>query len=98
MKIVAVGAVRNEADILRINVQHHLALGIDEFLFVDNGSTDGTADVLSDLVAAGFPLRWRREDGVFVQTDVLTRLVQEAGEIGAEWVLPIDADEIWCSV
>ncbi len=44
--IFGVMMVRNEADILRINLLYHLASGIDQVLVVDNGSTDGTAAIL----------------------------------------------------
>jgi glycosyltransferase involved in cell wall biosynthesis len=40
--IYGVMLVRNEADIIRANLLHHLASGIDHVLVVDNGSTDGT--------------------------------------------------------
>lgn len=42
--------VRNEADIVRINVLRHLPPGIDQFLTVDTSSVDGTDRAFQDLV------------------------------------------------
>jgi Methyltransferase domain/Glycosyl transferase family 2 len=92
--IFAVMMVRNEADILRVNLLHHLNLGVDQFLVVDNGSTDGTDEVLQELSATG-RVHWRRRDGRFDQAATTTELAREAFLGGARWVLPTDADEFW---
>jgi len=92
--IAAIAIVRNEADILRVNVQHHLALGVDRFLIVDNGSSDGTDRVLRELDADP-RIRWTRDDGPYRQSEITTELAREAVRGGARWVLPVDADEFW---
>jgi GT2 family glycosyltransferase/glycosyltransferase involved in cell wall biosynthesis len=97
MKIYGVMMVRNEADILRLNLLHHHAVGIDRFLIVDNGSSDRTPEILEEFHTAGF-VDWRREDGKYRQAEITTDLAREAVRAGADWVLPIDADEFWCSV
>ena len=38
--------VRNEADIVRLNILHHLSSGVDRFLVVDNGSSDKSAEMV----------------------------------------------------
>lgn len=87
--------VRNEADIIRLNVLYHLASGIDRMLLVDNGSTDGTDGVLQQLSLEHPAVRWSRDDGPFLPSKVMTKLAREAFEEGADWVVPVDADEFW---
>jgi methyltransferase family protein/glycosyl transferase family 2 len=96
MQLWALMIVRNEADILALNVLHHLSAGVDRFLIVDNGSADGTALVLERL-ARERPVRWMVERGPARQSEILTVLAREAYLAGADWVLPIDADEFWWS-
>lgn len=92
--IVAVMVVRNEADLLPINIRYHAAQGITEFRVVDNGSSDATADRLRDL-AQTVRIRWTRDEGPFHQAEMVTRLAAEAARAGADWIVPIDADEFW---
>ena len=49
--IFAVMMVRNERDILPVNLRYHLDSGIDHILVADNGSTDGTAAILEEFAA-----------------------------------------------
>ena len=81
--IFAVMMVRNEADIIRINLLHHLASGIDHVLVVDNGSTDGTAAVLKEFSDTKrvhvFP-----RPGAFHQAETTT-----------EFCTPSSASRIW---
>ena len=92
--IFAVMMVRNEADILRVNLLYHLASGIDHILAIDNGSTDGTADILDEFAATRRVHVFSRP-GPFYQADATTEFAREAFLRGARWVLPIDADEFW---
>jgi len=86
--------VRNEEDILRINVLYHLATGIDRFLIVDNGSEDATATVLRELGRDPRVL-WSTDPTEYRQPERLTEMALEALRRGAAWVVPIDADEFW---
>ena len=92
--IFAVMMVRNERDILPVNLRYHLESGIDHILVADNGSTDGTAEILEDFGATNRVHVFSRP-GPFHQAETTTELAREAFLRGAQWVLPIDADEFW---
>lgn len=93
--IVMTLVVRDEVDILRANIDHHLALGVDHFLVADNGSVDGTLDVLNDYRNLGV-LDFVEKGDVQLNQEVWRgELVQRAIEIGAEWVISNDADEFY---
>lgn len=92
--IFAVMMVRNEGDILPVNLRYHLESGIDHILVVDNGSTDGTAGILAGFAATNRVHVFSRP-GPFHQAGTTTEFAREAYLRGARWVLPIDADEFW---
>jgi len=60
-------------------------------IVADHGSVDGTREILEGLPVN---LRDDREVG-FWQPRKTTAMAMEALERGHEWVLPVDADEIW---
>ena len=94
VKLFGLMMVRDEADIVRLNILHHLASGVDCLLVADNGSTDGTDRVLDEL-SRSLPVVWTRYPGPYYQWDITTQLAREAYLRGADWVVPIDADEFW---
>ena len=93
--VFGIMAVRNEADLVEINLRYHLSLGLERILVIDNGSTDGTQSVLSRLSKEFAEITWRPDDGQFHQSQMMTALAREAYFLGAQWVMPIDADEFW---
>ena len=95
MRVFGISMIRNEADIVGLNIRYHLSLGVDRIVVVDNGSTDGTDRLLQQISSSDSRVSWSRDDGPFLPSVVMTRLAREAHEAGADWVLPIDADEFW---
>jgi glycosyltransferase involved in cell wall biosynthesis len=85
--------VRNEAARLPYHLEYHRNLGIDRFCIVDNGSDDGTAELLlaqpdchvfrtrESFAASGFGMNW------------INALGEQFG-IG-NWCLFVDADELF---
>ena len=94
MRLYGVSMVRNEVDIVRVNVLYHLSLGFDRLLIVDNASTDGTRRELRKL-GRDPRVRWMRDRGPFRQGEVFTELARQAFSEGADWVAPVDADDFW---
>lgn len=91
MKVAAVSTVRNEADIIGATLTHLYNEGVSNVYIYDGMSTDGTRDVL-----AGFPCRVYDDDApIHRQPFLMTKLVQQAYEEGADWILCVDADEFW---
>ena len=95
MKIVAISMVRDEADIIATNILFHLATGIDEFLILDNGSSDATPRILRAMSRRTGRVRWTRDAGPYLQSKMTTDLARDAHRDGADWVLVIDGDEFW---
>ncbi len=94
MKLIMTLMVRDEADIIRPMIDHHLAQGVDTIIVTDNGSVDGTYEMLQEY---GDVLQLRR-DTVHrkQQRDVVTAMAREAySRFGADWVINADADEFW---
>ena len=91
----AIAMVKNEADIIRATVTHTFEQGIDRMLIVDNGSTDGTRDLLADLSREFRISIGDDRETAYYQDHKMTALAAHARRHGADWVVPIDADEFW---
>jgi hypothetical protein len=91
-RVYAVTMVRDEADIVAATVGH-MAAQVDRVIVADNGSADGTRDILAglDCVVIDDPERG------YYQSRKMSALAEDAREMGAEWVVPFDADEVWTS-
>ena len=96
MAIVMTLLVRDEIDILRANLDFHLNAGIDFVIATDNGSVDGSADVLDEYARAGVVRVLHEPVGAFRQREWQTRMARLAAEEhDAAWVINSDADELW---
>ncbi|MFD1717397.1 glycosyltransferase family 2 protein [Georgenia deserti] len=95
--IVATMMVRDESDIVAANIEHHLAQGIDHIIVTDNGSVDGTADILRQYADTGRVTLLHDPIQKKQQAKVVTRMARRAHRMGAEWVVHLDADEFWVS-
>lgn len=94
MSVIAVGMVRDEEDLIAGTLLH-LADEVDEIIVADNRSTDGTREILAELEDR-IPLTVLDDPDVgYYQSHKMSHLARLAGEKGAEWVLPFDADELW---
>lgn len=88
--------VRDEVDIIEDNVRFHAAMGVSEFIVTDNGSTDGTRDILSDL-SREFSVTVLDEAQHTIDQDIwVTRMAHGLKESGrVNWVINNDSDEFW---
>ena len=96
MKIAMTVMVRDEADIIAAMLDHHIEQGIDTIIVTDNGSIDGTTEILQDFAARG--LIELRHDPVHKkqQYTVVTQMARDAyTQFGADWVINADADEFF---
>jgi hypothetical protein len=86
--------MKNEADIAEAHVRHH-ARHFDKIIVSDDGSTDGTYEILQNLAAVGLPVIVLREPHIGKdQSRFMTGLMRMAfDEFRADWVAPVDADE-----
>lgn len=98
MRVVAISVVKNEVDIVEAFVRHNLA-SVDRLIVMDNGSTDGTREILQRLVDEGLPLEVLEDPspGHYLWRQ-LTYLMREHAlqRCHADWVVPLDADEFLC--
>lgn len=93
--IWAIAMVRDEADVIERTLRHLAGQGVDQILVVDNGSTDGTRDILAAL-SDELPLEVGDDRMVaYEQSAKMTYLADIARESGARWIVPFDADELW---
>lgn len=88
--------VRNEVDIVGSTIDHLLSQGVAGIIIVDNGSTDGTLQVLQNRARRNSRLHVGTDTlADFYQGEKLSYLAHLARRGGASWVIPFDADEHW---
>jgi hypothetical protein len=94
--IVLTMMVRDEIDIVESMLLHHVQQGVDAFIITDNGSVDGTWQVLEEF--ARHHQVDLRQDPVHrkQQASTVTAMARDAySKWGADWVINADADEFW---
>lgn len=96
MRLTMTLLIKDEVDIIADNVKVHAALGVDNFVVMDNGSTDGTRELLDDLQKKYEMTIIDRPVLDYQQSNWKTEMAQVArSKHGAQWVITNDADEFW---
>ena len=95
--IAALLMVRNERHIVATCIGHLLnTLQVDRVYVMDNGSTDGTLDILHRIARHTGRVVVDTDSGAFRHGEIVTALAHRAMADGARWLLPTDADEfLW---
>lgn len=88
--------VRDEVDIIGENIRFHATQGVDHFIIMDNGSVDGTRELLLAL-SEEFDIQLIDNPQHTIDQDLwVTQMAQQVRESGrADWVIHNDADEFW---
>lgn len=100
MKLIAIGMVKDEADVIGRTIDHLFAQGVDEIILYENGSTDGTWEIVRDLrdavqYAPGRITIYPDHEVGYFQSRKMSELARAAHTAGADWIIPFDADELW---
>ena len=90
--ILGMMSVYNERDIIEYTILHMRAQEV-PLVVVDNGSTDGTFDVLNRYVGEGIVELARLGTEFFELGLLLRTLYKMAQKYRSEWLLMVDADE-----
>jgi len=96
MKIGMSILVRDEVDIIEQNIRFHAAQGISQFAVTDNGSVDGTRELLDEL-SSEFPIKVFDQPVQTIDQDLwvteMAEWLQSSSEV--DWVINNDSDEFW---
>jgi hypothetical protein len=96
MKLVMTLLVRNEADIVEMNLDYHLAQGVDFVIVTDHGSSDETVELLRPYEQSGVAEVLHDDGDGHHQGVRVTRMARLArSRHAADWVINNDADEFW---
>jgi len=96
MKIIMTLCVRDEADIVRENIEFHLNAGVDFIIATDNRSSDETEAILKEYERAGVLRYLYAPSPFFMQSHYVTKMARMAyDEYQADWVINNDVDEFW---
>jgi len=88
--------VRNEADVIEGNLRFHLDHGVDFIIATDNGSTDGTKEVLEEYARMGVLHLIHEPSRIFQQQLWVNNMGELACQrCSADMIFHTDADELW---
>lgn len=104
-KVWAVTMVKDEEDVIEQALLHLVSEGVDGIIVSDNLSTDRTPEILQSvkervLREFNIPIIVQEDREVgYYQAEKMNKMAAfAASEYGASWIIPFDADELWCGV
>lgn len=97
-KIITLSMIKNEADIVETFVRYTMNFA-SKMVFIDNGSTDGSMEILKALIGEGFPIEIYIEADKFYDQYLLEnqyiRKITEENQF--DFMIPLDVDEFLAS-
>lgn len=96
-KVVMTLLVRDEADVIDLFIRYHARTGIDALIVTDNGSSDGTREILEQHRRDGSVTEIIDEPShVYEQPRFVDRMIRRARDYyAADFCVNSDADEFW---
>jgi len=97
-KIFAVMMVKDEIDIIGYNIEYLQTQDIDHIFVANNLSSDGTEEKLIELSEKYDNITvYDDNEFAYYQPDKMNEWICRCYKLGADIIIPIDADEIWYS-
>ena len=97
-KVFVVMMVKNEEDIIGYNIEWLQTQDIDHIFIANNMSTDNTENILKELSEKYKNITiYNDNQFAYEQSSKMNRWINQCYEMGADIIIPIDADEIWHS-
>lgn len=97
-KVFVVMMVKDEVDIIGYNIEYLQTQDIDHFYVANNLSSDGTGELLQQLSNKyGNITTINDNEFAYYQSDKMNLWCNNCFKMGADIVVPIDADEVWYS-
>lgn len=96
IKIVATILAKNEADVIGLNIEHHINQGISQFIITDNASTDSTRQIVEKYPEVVEIIDEPGND--HNQSKWVSRMARLACKLEPDWIVHLDADELWCDL
>jgi hypothetical protein len=94
--LAGICVVRNARDLIGLICGHYLRIGLTHIRFVDDGSSDGTYELLCKLADRERRISVRRVNSEkFPQAELTSEQANELLRGGFTTILPFDADEFW---
>ncbi len=93
LRVAVVAMVKNEADILPAWLSN-IARWAEFAVLIDHGSSDGSTELMHAAAHRRKWEVWHESNPAYHQEAYTTRAVEHAFALGADWVLPLDADEL----
>jgi Glycosyl transferase family 2 len=91
--VISVIRARNEADVLEATVRHCLQFSSLAIVSLHR-CLDNSRQVLDALKQEGLQIQFTEDSGLLhEQTASMSEMISKAAELGADWILPLDADE-----
>ena len=84
---------RDEVDVIGTFVHFYLAQGFDIVTVIDNGSIDGTPEVVAGLIATGLPVRLVLDSRIGYERHLTEHFHAVGQATSADWLFFLDADE-----
>jgi glycosyltransferase involved in cell wall biosynthesis len=94
MLIIGLMMCKDEVDIIKRTLDENSKF-VDGFVILDNGSTDGTLEIIKKHPSV---LEVIEDNGEFDERRLLKIMFQFADKYKADWYLEVDADEIVCQL
>lgn len=99
MSVWGIAMMRDEEDIAYHTIMHMAEEGLEGIIVADNLSVDGTRAQLEcaalDVADHCRVVVIEDRDPAYYQSDKMTALASRAAALGADWIVPFDADELW---
>jgi len=96
MRLVMTLLCRDEADIIASTIRFHLDHGVDHLIVTDNGSVDGTGEIVAGFLATGRVSLLSEPHHNHDQAVWVTRMAEIAyRKHHADWLIHGDADEFF---
>lgn len=96
-KVIMTLLLKNEEEMLEQSFLFHKAMGVDAFIVTDNGSTDGTRQIIERYKAKGWVVDAIDDPSEgYYQKELVDRMIWRAKTLfHADWIINADGDELW---